>query len=416
MYAGADENAERGGSVSVCLNRSGIPALGIIGEKQSLRFEVTIADSVQKSDKLTGHLILCIARPDADEGKHGRKGEPCHEIQEGYDTQEAIGTDVEQLAPGAAIVVDDRSFGNPIVKLSELPAGDYVVQAVFNRYEEYHLGSGKTVWLPPDKGEGQFWNRKPGNPMSAPVKMHLDATKGGVMKLTLDQVIPPVTPTDADTTYLKHIQIKSAMLSKFWGRDVPSARWCCCRRDGTSIRTRIIRWWCGRTTFSRTFARRPRGARRLRQPMRPASPSSTRRTAIASIRTGRHGVLPHVILVVLNHANPYYDDSYAVNSANLGRYGDAITQEVIPEIERRYHGIGSGWARGTLGGSTGGWEALAQQISIRIFITGRGGCVLILWVFTRIGTQICTNTRTRMRKPARSRRWRFRVIVRVTVT
>jgi hypothetical protein len=51
-----------------------------------------------------------------------------------------------------------------------------------------------------------------------------------------------------------------------------------------------------------------------------------------------------------------------VNSANLGPYGDAINHELIPEIERRFRGIGSGWARFTYGGSTGGWEALATQV------------------------------------------------------
>ena len=36
--------------------------------------------------------------------------------------------------------------------------------------------------------------------------------------------------------------------------------------------------------------------------------------------------------------------------------------ELLPEIERRFRGIGQGWARFTYGGSTGGWEALAVQL------------------------------------------------------
>jgi hypothetical protein len=51
-----------------------------------------------------------------------------------------------------------------------------------------------------------------------------------------------------------------------------------------------------------------------------------------------------------------------VNSANLGPYGDAIMDEFIPELEKRYHGLGAGWARFLYGGSTGGWEALAQLV------------------------------------------------------
>ncbi|HWM84337.1 MAG TPA: hypothetical protein VNO33_00840, partial [Kofleriaceae bacterium] len=70
---------------------------------------------------------------------------------------------------------------------------------------------------------------------------------------------------------------------------------------------------------------------------------------------------PRVILVDIQHANPYYDDSYAVNSANLGPYGDAITHELVPHLEKEFRGLGA-WARGMYGGSTGGWEALAAQI------------------------------------------------------
>jgi hypothetical protein len=69
-----------------------------------------------------------------------------------------------------------------------------------------------------------------------------------------------------------------------------------------------------------------------------------------------------MLVVEIQHANPYYDDSYAVNSQNLGPYGDAIMQELVPEIERRFRGIGQGWARFAYGGSTGGWEALAVQV------------------------------------------------------
>jgi len=71
---------------------------------------------------------------------------------------------------------------------------------------------------------------------------------------------------------------------------------------------------------------------------------------------------PRMIIIEIQHANPYYDDSYAVNSANLGPYGDAITYELIPAIEKEFRGIGEGWARFLYGGSTGGWEALAAQV------------------------------------------------------
>jgi hypothetical protein len=51
-----------------------------------------------------------------------------------------------------------------------------------------------------------------------------------------------------------------------------------------------------------------------------------------------------------------------VNSANLGPWGDAITQELLPYIDQNFRTYPARWARTLTGGSTGGWEALAQFI------------------------------------------------------
>jgi hypothetical protein len=77
-----------------------------------------------------------------------------------------------------------------------------------------------------------------------------------------------------------------------------------------------------------------------------------------------------VILIYVQNANPYYDDSYDVDSANVGPYGTAINHELIPAIEKKYRGIGEGWARATYGGSTGGWEAIATQVFYPDFYNG----------------------------------------------
>jgi hypothetical protein len=69
-----------------------------------------------------------------------------------------------------------------------------------------------------------------------------------------------------------------------------------------------------------------------------------------------------MIVMTINHPVPLFDDSYAVNSASLGPYGDAIVTELIPEVENRFKGLGQGWARGLYGGSTGGWETVASQV------------------------------------------------------
>ncbi len=126
------------------------------------RIEVTIPSAAP----LHGHLILVLAKKD--------KPEPRMQMSENYESAQAFGVDVDATAPGKPIVVDAATFGYPRRSLSELEAGDYFVQGVFNVYEKFHLATGKSVWLPPDKGEGQHWNRKPGNPYNAPVKLHFD--------------------------------------------------------------------------------------------------------------------------------------------------------------------------------------------------------------------------------------------------
>ena len=60
------------------------------------------------------------------------------------------------------------------LRLSALPVGDYLVQAVLNRYETYHLADGRVLKLPPDQGEGQHWAEKPGNLYSRPIHLHVD--------------------------------------------------------------------------------------------------------------------------------------------------------------------------------------------------------------------------------------------------
>ena len=71
---------------------------------------------------------------------------------------------------------------------------------------------------------------------------------------------------------------------------------------------------------------------------------------------------PRMIHVLVQHPTPYFDDSYAVNSANNGPYGDAITYDLLPTIEKQFRGIGSRGRACSTGGSTGGWEAFGVQV------------------------------------------------------
>jgi hypothetical protein len=279
-----------------------------------------------------------------------------------------FGMNVEGMAPGKSVVLDEKAFGWPASTLSAIPAGDYYVQVVLNRYETFHLADGRTLKLPPDKGEGQQWATKPGNLYSKPTMMHVDPAQPQTFSVSLDQVVPEIAPK-ADTEFVKHIRIKSELLSKFWGRDMYLGAHILVPKGFDTHPNARYPLMVSHGHFPEDIF-----AFRTEPPDPNLKPDySTRfhlagynriqeQEAYAFYQKWISADFPRYLVVEIQHANPYYDDSYAVNSENLGPYGDAINKELIPEIEKRFRAIGEGWARFTYGGSTGGWEALATQV------------------------------------------------------
>ena len=315
-----------------------------------LRFEISIPEG-QSNNPLDGRVMLAISRTEKPEPRFSIK-------EEEAESQQFFGLDVDGVKPGAPVVIDAKALGYPVRSLDQLPAADYYVQAVLNIYETFHRADGHVVKLPPEMGEGQQWNRKPGNLYSKPEKLHIDPNASGVVRISLTEKIPAIQPPK-DTKYVKHFSMESKLLTQFWGRPVslgaivvlpegfdehPDARYPLLVFQGhfpsdfSSFRT---------------------------EPPTPQMKDPERMFAQYSYKLYQDwtsGRLPKVILLEIQHANPYYDDSYAVNSANLGPYGDAIVRELIPEVEHRYRGVGQPWARALMGGSTGGWEAIADQV------------------------------------------------------
>ncbi len=312
------------------------------------------------STPLDGRVLLMLSTRD--------DGEPRFQIRDGPDTQQVFGLDVEGLAPGAVVIVDASAFGYPRVSLAEVPRGAYRVQALLHRYETFHRADGHVVKLPMDRGEGQHWNRAPGNLYSEPREIVIDPAADEVIEIVLDREIPPIEPP-ADTEYVKHVRIESRLLTEFWGRPIhlgavvllphgfdehPGARYPLIVNHGH---------------FPRTFS-----GFRPEPPDPDLAPDYSERFRLEGYNRIQQEYahqlyldwtradFPRFVIIKVQHANPYYDDSYAVNSANLGPYGDAIMEELIPFVEEQFRCIGRGWARFTYGGSTGGWEALAVQI------------------------------------------------------
>ena len=273
------------------------------------------------------------------------------------ESAQVFGADIDGLAPGQAATIPLDAIGYPARTLADIPPGDYWVQGVLNKYTTFHRSDGHTVKLPMDEGEGQHWNSKPGNFFSTPVRMHIDAHSFTTIDIHLDQIIPPIEPPQ-DTEWVKHVRIQSQVLTKFWGHPMylgaivvlpegwaahPDARYPLLVNQG-------------HFQADYHFVTQPPPANG-----NPAQ-QEAQQTRYQFYQDWTTGKLPHMILLIIQHANPYYDDSYAVDSANVGPYGEAINRELIPYIEKQFHGIGQGWARAVFGGSTGGWETLATQI------------------------------------------------------
>ena len=320
--------------------------------------EVQIAPELETELK-DGRLLLIFSTDSTAEPRFG--------ISDNVGTNQVFGMDFENFEAGKSLVLDPESFGYPIEKLENLADGNYYVQAFIQKHDTFTRADGHTVKLPMDQGEGRQWARAPKNIYSKP--QPIAWKKGQKLELTIDQIIPEIKAPE-DTKYVKHIKLKSEKLSTFWGRDMYLGAHVLLPEGFEENPNQYYPLMVFHGHFPSDF-----GNFRMIPPDEELSEDDY------SARFGIYGYekmqqqeafdfyqkwtsddFKRFIIIEIQHANPFYDDSYAVNSENLGPYGDAIQYELIPEIEKQFRGIGEGWARFLYGGSTGGWEALAAQV------------------------------------------------------
>jgi hypothetical protein len=341
-------------ALSVAAPFAAMPPQAPSGARVTVRLPASAAGA-----PIDGRLLLLVSTDP--------KAEPRFQITGDARTQQIFGLDVDGWRPGETRTFDAAVLGYPRDSLRDVKAGEYRVQALLHRYETFHRADGHVVKLPMDRGEGQQWNRAPGNLYSVPATLRLGPDTASP-DLVLDQVIPPI-PDPPATTYVRHERIQSERLTKFWGRPMflgahvlvpegfdahPNARYPLVINHGH---------------FPQTID----GFRETPPDPNVKCEYSDRfhldcynriqeEAAYQLYKDWTSKDFPRVLVVEIQHANPFYDDSYAVNSENLGPYGDAIVHELIPYLEKKYRGLGTGWSRFMYGGSTGGWEAMAAQV------------------------------------------------------
>jgi hypothetical protein len=329
-------------SAVLILALAAAPAPAEASAAKGVRVRISVPPSA-RAEAVTGRVYVALTRADAPTTGRGGSGP----IQQAGPTGVPLfGVNVEHLKPGAFAEIDGAVFGHPVASLDDIPKGEYLVQAFVNVYTKFERADGHTVWLHMDQWEGQNWRRSPGNLFSTPKKVvvdpHAKDAKARVIDLVCDQVIPPI-PDPPDTEHVKRVKFKSAILSKWWGQPV----------------------YLGATVL---LPKGYDGHPGVRYPVNYSQGHFSTRAPGGFGSGGAFDALwlaedtPRFLYVTFQHPSPYYDDSYAVNSANNGPYGDAITQELIAAVEERFRVIREPWARTLSGGSTGGWEALALQI------------------------------------------------------
>ena len=269
--------------------------------------------------------------------------------------------DVEGLEPGEPAVLDASTLGYPVESLAELPAGDYYVQALLAVYTEFRRADGHVIWAHRDGWEGQHFNWAPGTLLSDAQRVRLDAVSGYSVRLRLVEELPAVV-VPPDDEWVRRVKIESPRLSEFWGQPVFLGA-TVLLPEGYDAHPETLYptvYQQGHFSLAPAFG----------FSAEPVEESPTARAArqergvengFEFFESWRSPGFPRTIAVTFQHPTPYFDDSYAVNSANNGPYQDALMTELIPYLEEQFRMIPEGWARLLTGGSTGGYEALALQ-------------------------------------------------------
>jgi len=311
---------------------------------------------------LTGRLVIAIARQ--------ATPEPRELIGMNGNGPVLIGADMTQLKPGSVMPVDATAVSFPYASLAELPPGDYYVQAILIRYSEVKRADGHVLWVPTAHRRIPF-TELPGNLFSKVQPIHLDPAQRSTVRLDLSEVIPP-PEKPKDSEYLRHVTLQSKVLTKFWGTPIYLHA------------TVLLPQGYDAHPNAHYPAIYPQSQGDVPFLFNPDATSQSKDAVQAhgsNVQTGYEFYqswisegFPRIAAVLIEQSSPYFLEAYSVDSANNGPYGEALTREMIPFLEKEFRLIPKPYARATEGASTGGWEALAMQLYYPDFFGGA-------WVF-----------------------------------
>eukprot|EP00041_Stephanoeca_diplocostata_P023371 m.572767 g.572767 ORF g.572767 m.572767 type:complete len:671 (+) comp22274_c0_seq9:118-2130(+) len=338
-----------------------------LGEELTGVIEVAVSRDIWKSP-VTGRALVYFA-------KNVDQGDPISQCGDDQTTSQVFGKDAHGLQKDQNLLVTGDTLGYPIEALPDIPHGTYYVQAQILEYTSYKRSVDtqpvllRKSCVNPGGSDGSY-GAPVGTLYSKVQKIQWTGIETVHIEITEEEMPTPSPGCVGDgrenSDFIKTVRYTSPSLSAFWGQDITLEAcvllpWGWGEHPDAKYPTIVAhghysaQWWTG-GYFSET----------------PPAANITgydRIQAEAAYELYKSWVDPNgvfkdarTLVVQINHANPFFDDSYAVDSENLGPYGDAITYEFLPYIEKMYRGISQGWARGLFGGSTGGWESIGVQV------------------------------------------------------
>ncbi|KAK5726381.1 hypothetical protein LTR17_012812 [Elasticomyces elasticus] len=240
------------------------------------------------------------------------------------------------------------------------------IQAILTPYERVTRSDGSVVSVKFPCGDGSLPVDGPGSLTTVATNITISGNPQ-VEKLTFTEITPveDFNGTEIggcsqgnyeDLENLKYVKIRSNVLSEFWNRDMYVGA-NVLLPHGYQANDTTTRY---PTLYHQNHWAADAGAYNYLTNEAFAAAWDSGIIPETNITAERE--TPKMIIVQFRHETAFYDDSYAVNTANIGPYGDALNDELLPYLEKTFNMISAPYARVQDGGSTGGWESIANTI------------------------------------------------------
>lgn len=294
-------------------------------ENSKIKISVSVNDTLQQSWKENGRLVVFFSRNGEREPifqgtfSSGRSGFAKNIGNWKVNNKEEI--------------TSNNSFASSDFCLNEVPKGKWFIQAVYTISE-----------VPDLRAAGNFYSE---------VK-EIQIEENQAIGLRLSKTIGKRKNSDpVDSEYVKYVTLKSSLLSNFWNKPMNTE---------------------ASVLLPKKFKKDGSKKYPIRVNIGGYGSSWTRASRLENNKEFMEWWLsddaPEFIQLFLNGDNGPFGDPYYLDSENSGPYGSALTQELIPFIEKEFNCIGTPETRFLDGCSTGGWVSFALQVFYPDFFNG----------------------------------------------